>query len=467
MQKSIVTRYFVICAAVVMASVICIGSVLLVLATQFYKAEKKEALLANINDVIYATKPYYLTHAPLDTDYLTTVYKRYSLSSGSGFALIDEKGKAIVCSGNDEGIHFKKNIDTSILNGINDEYYFSIGTMNNYYDKSYFNLIVPFDTDTGKKYVVSFYSAENLNNFISSMTNMFIICVIVVFSIVSLILYFSTRRLMKPLKEMTEAAKKFGRGDFSQKLDIQYDDEMGSLAASLNDMAYSLSVLENTRKSFIANVSHELKTPMTTIGGFVDGILDGTIPKEKERHYLKTVSQEVNRLSRLVRSMLNIAKYETGEIEMTKISFDITALTIKTVLLFESNINNKKLDIIGLDTEPLLVNADVDLIQQILYNLIENAVKFSDEGGYISFKFSKDDEKASVSIRNSGEGLTQDELPRVFDRFYKTDESHGKDKTGVGLGLSIVRSIINLHEGTILVRSKKNKYTEFTFTLPF
>ena len=467
MQKSIVTRYFVICAAVVMASVICIGSVLLVLATQFYKAEKKEALLAIINDVIYATKPYYLTHAPLDTDYLTTVYKRYSLSSGAGFTLVDEKGKAIVCSGNDGGRHFKKNIDVSILNGIKDEYYFSIGTMNNYYDKSYFNLIVPFDTDSGRKYVVSFYSADKLNNFISSMTNMFIICVIIVFSVVSLILYFSTKWLMKPLKEMTEAAKKFGRGDFSQKLDIQYDDEMGSLAASLNDMAYSLSVLENTRKSFIANVSHELKTPMTTIGGFVDGILDGTIPKEEERHYLKTVSQEVNRLSRLVRSMLNIAKYETGEIEMTKISFDVTALTIKTVLLFESNINNKKLDIIGLDTEPLLVNADVDLIQQILYNLIENAVKFSDEGGYISFKFSKDDEKASVSIRNSGEGLTQDELPRVFDRFYKTDESHGKDKTGVGLGLSIVRSIINLHEGTILVRSKKDKYTEFTFTLPF
>ena len=182
MQKSIVTRYFVICAAVVMASVICIGSVLLVLATQFYKAEKKEALLANINDVIYATKPYYLTHAPLDTDYLTTVYKRYSLSSGSGFALIDEKGKTIVCSGNDEGIHFKKNIDTSILNGIKGEYYFSIGTMNNYYDKGYFNLIVPFDTDTGKKYVVSFYSAEKLNNFISAMTNMFIICVVVVVS---------------------------------------------------------------------------------------------------------------------------------------------------------------------------------------------------------------------------------------------------------------------------------------------
>jgi signal transduction histidine kinase len=224
-------------------------------------------------------------------------------------------------------------------------------------------------------------------------------------------------------------------------------------------------MLENSRKSFVANVSHELKTPMTTIGGFIDGILDGTIPPEKHRQYLKIVSEEVSRLSRLVRSMLNISKYETGEVKLKITSFDVTSLAVKTLLLFEGQIEKKKIEIKGLDSPPLYMEGDVDLIQQVVYNLVENAVKFVNEGGYIAFKFEYQNENAVFSIKNSGEGLTQDELPKVFDRFYKTDESHGKDKTGVGLGLAIVRSIINLHGGNILVRSAKGEYTEFSFSL--
>lgn len=291
-----------------------------------------------------------------------------------------------------------------------------------------------------------------------------------VFALIIVIVYpllkYTINRILNPIKEMTLAAKRFGEGDFSEKLNISDSNEMGYLANSLNDMASSLEAIEENRKSFISNVSHELRTPMTTIGGFVDGILDGTIPKEQHKQYLKTVSEEINRLARLVRSMLNISKYEAGELELQTEQFDITALTIKTVLLFEKRIEGKNIDIRGLDTEKLMVKADADLAQQVIYNLTENAVKFVNFGGYISYSFRRDGNMVYVAIRNSGEGLKKNEINKVFDRFYKTDESRGKDKSGVGLGLSIVRSIIKLHDGSVLVRSKPNEYTEFEFSLP-
>ena len=163
--------------------------------------------------------------------------------------------------------------------------------------------------------------------------------------------------------------------------------------------------------------------------------------------------------------MLNIAKYETGEIAMKTEDFDIVPLVIKTVLLFEKRIEDKNVEVIGLDTGRFFVNADTDLIQQVIYNLVENAVKFVNDGGYIKFSFSQEKDKTLICIRNSGEGLNSEELPQVFDRFYKTDASRGKDKTGVGLGLSIVRSIVKLHDGTISVKSALNEYVEFVFSL--
>ena len=270
---------------------------------------------------------------------------------------------------------------------------------------------------------------------------------------------------MTPVKEMTLAAKRFGNGDFSEKLYVPEDNEFGFLANSLNEMASSLEAIEENRKSFISNVSHELRTPMTTIGGFVDGILDGTIPKEKHKYYLRIVSEEVDRLARLVKSMLNISKYEAGEMEMTKETFDLMPLLVKVLLMFETRIDEKHVEIRGIEHGRFMVSADSDLMQQVLYNLVENAVKFVNDGGYIEFAFENRDGSSVIRIRNSGEGLKANEISKVFDRFYKADASRGIDKTGVGLGLSIVRSIIKLHDGKILVRSEPNSFVEFEITL--
>ena len=193
--------------------------------------------------------------------------------------------------------------------------------------------------------------------------------------------------MVRPLREMSVAAKKFGQGDFTSRIEVTSDDEIGQLAMALNNMAQSLSQLESMRRSFVANVSHELKTPMTSIGGFIDGILDGTIPRSEEKKYLRIVSEEVQRLSRLVRSMLNLSRIEAGELKLNRQQLNIVDTICQTLFTFEQSIEQKRLDIRGLDVGKVMVDADADLIHQVVYNLIENAVKFVSEDGYLMFSF--------------------------------------------------------------------------------
>jgi signal transduction histidine kinase len=284
--------------------------------------------------------------------------------------------------------------------------------------------------------------------------------------IVILLVYYATLKLTDPIKVIAEKAKQIGEGDFSVTMPECNTREFQQLSTAFNDMAANLRNYDTMRNSFLANVSHELRTPMTSIGGFVDGILDGTIPKSQERYYLKLISSEVHRLARLVRSMLNLAKIEAGELELNCTRFSALEPIVDTLVTFESRLDAKHIEIKGLDVDRVMLCADNDLIHQVMYNLIENAIKFVNERGYIEFLFNEGEEFTEISVKNSGEGLDEEELPLVFDRFYKVDKSRGLNAEGLGLGLNIVSSIINLHGGKIMVRSVKNEYTEFVFTLP-
>lgn len=282
-----------------------------------------------------------------------------------------------------------------------------------------------------------------------------------------LTVYYLSYRLTRPLRQISEAIRHYAEGDFSYKVKVKGNDDIAELAEAFNSMAMSLSSQESSRRSFVANVSHELKTPMTSIGGFIDGILDGTISKDRQDYYLRLVSDEVKRLSRLVTGMLNMSKIEAGEMQINLKNFDIGETIFKTLLNFEKKINDKNIEIVGLDTmQSIMVNADSDMIQQVIYNLIDNAVKFTPESGYIFIKSYKDSEKTFVSIRNSGDGIERDELNKVFERFYKVDRSRSYDVKGAGLGLFLVKSIIELHGGEIRVDSKVGEYTEFAFWIP-
>ncbi|MBR2453591.1 MAG: HAMP domain-containing histidine kinase [Clostridia bacterium] len=281
-----------------------------------------------------------------------------------------------------------------------------------------------------------------------------------------LAIYFVSERTIGPLKSMSRAAKQFASGKFDVRVRVSGSDELSKLSAAFNSMAESISNMEKMRSSFLGNVSHDLRTPMTTISGFIDGILDGTIPKEKHDYYLRIISGEVKRLSRLVSALLDISRIQAGERKFVPENFDICELGREILISFEKRIDEKRLDVsFECDRDSMIAFADRDAIHQVLYNLCDNAVKFSHEGGKLRMRFEGLDKRIHVSVYNEGNGISAEDLPFVFDRFYKTDKSRSLDKTGVGLGLYICRSVIEAHEENITVRSEEGKYCEFEFTV--
>lgn len=282
-------------------------------------------------------------------------------------------------------------------------------------------------------------------------------------------IYFITEKLVSPLREMSRAAKRFASGQFDVRVNVIGNDEVAELADAFNNMAGSLSALEDMRRSFLANVSHDLRTPMTTIAGFIDGIIDGAIPPEKQPYYLELIAGEVRRLSRLVSSLLDISRLEAGERKFNMAPFDICELSRQIVISFEQKLDEKKLDVeFECENDNMMVVGDRDAIYQVMYNLCDNAIKFAYEGGKYRININRADKsgkKLEVSVYNEGEGLAEADLPFVFDRFYKSDKSRGLDKTGVGLGLYISRAILEAHGERIKAESEHGKWCRFSFTM--
>lgn len=279
--------------------------------------------------------------------------------------------------------------------------------------------------------------------------------------------YFITERIVHPLREMTRVVKSYTKGDFTQRVVVHGNDETADLGLAFNNMASSLDNLEKMRNSFLANVSHDLRTPMTAISGFIDGINSGAIPPEKQGYYLGVISKEVHRLSRLVSQLLDVSRLESGDRKFNFTDFDIAELSRLILISFESKIEEKKLDVeFNTDEDSMFVHADKDAIHQVIYNLCHNAMKFSREGGKFRITVKRiQEKKLSVCVYNEGQGIPSADLPMIFDRFYKTDESRGLDKNGVGLGLYISKTIIDAHSEKISAESVENEYCSFTFTL--
>ena len=276
----------------------------------------------------------------------------------------------------------------------------------------------------------------------------------------------NAKRLVKPLKSMSQAARRFGQGKFDVRVKISGDDEIAQLAVAFNNMADSLEKNERMRMSFITNLSHDLKTPMTIISGFVDGILDGTIPDEMEGHYLELVSDEVRRLSRLVNRLLDLAIFEAGEIELKVEAFDLCELVRQVLFTFERSIREKNLSLDLFFQESLRVRGDVDALHRVVYNIVDNAVKFTPENGDLAVIVEEKDKLASCTVRNSGTGIPREDIDHIFDRFFKTDRSRTLDRRGSGLGLYIAKAIILRHGGSIHADSVEGEFAAVTFLLP-
>lgn len=405
-----------------------------------------------------------------------------SYSTNSDLYLINEVGDVIVSTNKEKFDISSKFLNSELLYNFNGSVIKQKGNLYNIYKEIYYvfgRKLYNQDKVTG--YIFMSMPSIPLNNFLKNNFKILLVLDIVILSVCVLLLYLLFKNTVKPLKKIANAIKDLEKGNFDVRInDLKGDKEIVKLANSFNNMAASLFNFENTRRTFIANVSHELRTPMTSISGFIDGILDGTISYSDEKKYLNIVSKEINRLSRVVNSMLNLARVEEGAMNLNKTNFDIIQVIKSIIFSFEYKINEKNINIGGIfdyqihykdtritciDDEKIFVNADFDLIYQVVYNLVENAVKFTNNYGYINFNFKIKQDKIFIIIENSGDGIEERELKEIFEKFYKIDKSRAIDRKGIGLGLYLARYIINLHQEDIFVESSIGKYTRFTFSL--
>ena len=279
--------------------------------------------------------------------------------------------------------------------------------------------------------------------------------------------YFISERVIAPLREISSAAKKFASGKFDVRVPVRGSDEVAELAATFNNMAESLDHYDDMRNSFMSNVSHDLRSPMTSISGFIDGILDGVIPPEQHTYYLQVVSSEIKRLSRLVNSLLDLSRIQAGERKFTPMPFDVCETSRQILISFEQKIDAKRLEVeFECEEERMIALADPDSIYQVLYNLCDNAVKFASEGGMLAIRVKRaKGKKISVEVFNEGQGIAPNDINLVFERFYKSDKSRGLNKNGAGLGLFISKTIIDAQNGEIWVESEYGKNCCFGFAI--
>ncbi len=482
-KKSLIGKYIRVSVLIVFFSFLVLGTILTIAVNSYWTNEKHRTLDVRAQNVAEYIRSNVMLNQSLsgsaatvltikNADDVTDFLKLFSDDVGVDIIVTNTMGRIAIAATHDVSIEDESSfISTDVVRKAMEEYhYFDSNTLGGMYSSERLVAARPIldqkeQNIMGVAIVTS--GKEDISNFTDMVLELFILSALAALAVTSVMIFLFSYRLVSPLKQMGQAVKQFGKGDFSVRIAETSNDEIGELAVAFNNMADSLSSSEVTRKSFVANVSHELKTPMTTISGFVDGILDGTIPEEKHSYYLRIVSDEVKRLSRLVHSMLNLSRLDSGELKLNKSQFDLLSVLVTTLISFEQEINRRHIEIRGLELiSPKMVYGDKDLLHQVVYNLIENAVKFTNEGGFIEFSITEDAEKVTFSVKNSGPGIKKNEIPLVFDRFYKTDKSRSQDKKGLGLGLYLVRSIIRLHDGDIQADSVYGKYTEFYFYLP-
>ena len=393
--------------------------------------------------------------------------------SGSDAVICNSDGKVTICSDSlfgckHMGLYVNEEYLQKVLSQGADR---ATGLIKGLYSEERFLVALPVtaaDGDTGIIIVSS--PSASVNQVLTKISNIFLTTAVCVILVSVAAVSFFARRESKPLQDMAKAANAFGHGDLEARVKIEEgnSEEMEELALAFNNMACSLQKSEYRRQEFVANVSHELKTPMTTISGYVDGMLDKTIPEDKWPHYLQIVSDETKRLSRLVRSMLDISQLQSegGIPDEKKIHFDLEDCCGSVLITFEKKIEDKGLNVeVDMPEHPVYTFANEDYITQVIYNLIDNAVKFCPTGKTLGLKIREGGAKVYVSVSNEGDTIPPEELPLVFDRFHKLDKSRSQNRDGWGLGLYIVKTIVCSHGENISVTSRDGK-TEFTFTLP-
>ena len=473
-MKTTFSRTFSTTVMILFMALILVGTSFQALVEDYLTDSAVTDLQQNSDAIANLASAYCSEGSLLNRDFMVNLDVA-SRVSGADTIIFGTDGRALLCSEvltgcSHHGLRLSDSYLTKVLKNGGDV---ATGTIPHLYEEPRFvvsSLIRDYTTGEPLGIVVVSRPTYDTSVIMSKISNIFLMVSLLVMSVCFVAMLLILKRQSLPLKQMSNVARAFGHGNLDARVRLaqDYPEEVEELALAFNNMAQELQKSEYQRKEFVANVSHELKTPMTTISGYVDGILDGTIPPERSRYYLQIVSDETKRLSRLVRSMLDISRLQNqgGIPEEKKTHFDLEEIMGQVLITFEKKITDKNLNVdIAMPEHPVYTLASQDMITQVVYNLIDNAVKFCPDAGTLGLKIKLGGSKAYISVSNSGETIPPEELPLLFDRFHKIDKSRSQNRDGWGLGLYIVKTIVCSHGENISV-SSRDGITEFTFTMP-
>ena len=473
-QKSIFTRYLAITMGIVVLSFIMLGTVMMAFFSQYWKNEKRDLLTQNAASIAEMSNAF-LSKTSEDTYQLqTTVLKTFidafSTSIDADIFITDLEGNILLGNYPNSKLSQPQSVPQQTVSLAAQGMYEGRNTFGGLYRSPSFIIGVPMYAGENKDMCVGAVfaatSVSTVSAFQGEALQMFLVAAAAALGITFIVVGAFAYRLVQPLRQMSAAARTFGGGDFSVRVPVTSADELGQLALSFNNMANSLSNSEGTRRSFIANVSHDFRSPLTSIKGYVNAILDGTIPYEMQGRYLKIIAFESERLEKLTRSLLTLNELDMKKRMMHIHRFDINDTIKNTAATFEGICTSRQIRLeLLLSGHELYVRADMEQIQQVLYNLLDNAIKFSHDDSSIQIETTVKSGKVFISVKDHGTGIPKESLNKIWERFYKIDASRGKDRKGTGLGLSIVKEIINAHNQTIDVISTEGIGTEFIFTL--
>lgn len=465
-KKSVINRILITFSSLILVILIVIGGVLSIWANREYSKRELEVMNQYIEVIEDSTSEYFNENSELAYDKLKSAIKMIKISLNMDSIILDNQ--CYVYAVSSENLNYLKynkiDIEEKELEALkNGEILINTFTTDsNEKVKSYWKVLREGENINGILIMLEKNDKEFVDN-LYFVIWLLIFIGLVIFSVVGY--YVSRKIIVDPLGEINKAARRLAKGEVDKRIYIDSEDEIGELAESFNIMAESLEKADNARRDFISNVSHELRSPITSIKGFIAGIMDGIIPKDKENFYLNIVNDEIYRLSRLVNDLLDISSLESGKFNLNIIQFDLNEIITLCTLNLEGKIKDKNMSVeVIFDNRHEFCLADRDRIIQVLTNILENAIKYGAEGGKVEIKSYTKGDLVYVSIFNNGPNIPKEDINKIWERFYKTDKAR-TNKVSTGLGLPIVRLILSQHNQDIWVENIEDKGVKFTFTL--
>lgn len=380
----------------------------------------------------------------------------------------DTDGNIIYISDNSAENNPPTHISECIDPGIEHTFFTTTGSFGNFFSSDVLSVGTPVYKDNRYAGLLILHTSLSFRNeivrniFSTTYTPFLVLVILALLALMSI-----SNSILKPIREIIATSKSYAAGNFNARVNVSSKNEFGELARYMEEMADELSRSNEYRRTFISNISHDFRSPLTSIKGYIEAMLDGTIPPEKHEKYLTIVLNETKRLTKLTQGLLELNNFDSFDLQLDRSNFDLKSIITPTVNTFEGRCQDKGIYLRCIFlTDNTIVYADRTKIQQVIYNLVDNAIKFTPEGRQITIQVTEKNDKIYTSVKDEGVGIPKDALKKVFDRFYKTDPSRGKDKTGTGLGLAITKEIIKAHGEHITVESEVNEGSEFTFSLP-